>query len=152
MANIVAALFDDFETAEAALHALQDAGFPSADTSTFFLNAEGQHARFPIGGDQFADPGAKGAGKGAIAGAAIGGAAGLALGKGETHPEPPRERPAGVVVAAHAPASSQRGRAVSIFRRHRAHAIEEAAGRWNDGAWVDFDPLSIPEWRKPPAN
>ncbi len=185
MPNIVAALFDDFKTAESALRTLRSGGFSVAETTTFFLNAGGQHARFPIGGDQFADPEAIGAGKGALAGAAIGGAAGLAaglaasplagpaavvgglaagayagslagavgaLGKGETRPEPPLNRPAGVVVAAHAPTPSQRERAIAIFRRHRAHAIEEADGKWKDGAWQDFDPVSIPDWRKVPAD
>lgn len=185
MANIVAALFDDFKTAEAALQSLRGDGFSAADTNTFFQNAGGQHARFPIGGDQFADPEAKGAEKGALTGAAIGGAAGLALGlaaspvagpaavvgglaagayagslagavgslgKGETRPEPPLNRPAGVVVAAYAPASLRRERAISIFRRHGAHAIEEADGKWKDGAWQDFDPVSIPRWRKVPVD
>ena len=182
--NIVAAQFDDFETAKAALRSLHEEGFPSEHTNQFYRNAGGQHARFPIGGDQFADPEAKGAGKGALKGAAIGGAAGLAvglaaspvagpaavvgglaagayagslagavgsLGKGETHPDEPINRPAGVVVAVYAPTASERERANAIFQAHRAHSIEEADGTWKDGVWLDFNPVSIPEWRKAPV-
>jgi hypothetical protein len=185
MPNIVAAEFDDFETAEAALRSLHYEGFAAAHTNKFFLNAGGQHAQFPIGGDQFADPEAKGAGKGALTGAAVGGAAGLAvglaaspvagpaavvgglaagayagslagavgsLGKGETRPEEPLNRPAGVVVAVYAPTASERERANAIFQRHRPHGIEEADGTWKDGTWIDFNPVSIPEWRKAPAD
>ena len=80
MANIVAAQFDDFNVVDAALRSLSEAGFAPTSVDTYFLNAAGQHARFPIGGDQDVDPEAHGAEKGALAGAAIGGAAGAALG------------------------------------------------------------------------
>jgi len=80
MTNIVAAHFDDFGTAEAAIQSLSTAGIPASHVDQFYVNAAGQHAQFPIGGDQDADPEAQGAEKGALAGAAIGGAAGLALG------------------------------------------------------------------------
>ena len=73
-----------------------------------------------------------------------------ALGRGETRPEPPVTRPAGVVVAVHAPSPAERARATSVFRRHGADSIEVAEGTWKDGAWRDFDPVSIPRWRKPP--
>ena len=50
------------------------------DIETFALNAPGQHARFPIGGDEDADRSAQGGENGAVKGAALGGAAGLAVG------------------------------------------------------------------------
>ena len=79
MPNIVAAQFEDFKTAEAATRSLKDEGVSPAAVDTFFLNAAGQHARFLIGGDQMADPEARGAEKGALAGGAIGGAAGVVV-------------------------------------------------------------------------
>ena len=185
MVNIVAAQFDDINVVDAALHPLSEAGFAPTSVDTYFLNAAGQHARFPIGGDQDVDPEAHGAEKGALAGAAIGGAAGAALGlvaapfagpaaaagaiaagvyagslagavhslgQGHSAPFPKLNRPAGVVVAVYAPTPDEQERATSIFRRYRAHAIEEAEGIWKNGTWQDFDPVSIPNWRKAPVD
>jgi hypothetical protein len=185
MANIVAAQFDDINVVDAALSSLSEAGFAPTSVDTYFLNAAGQHARYPIGGDQDVDPEAHGAEKGALAGAALGGAAGAALGlvaapvaghaaaagaiaagvyagslagavhslgKGHAAPDPPLNRPAGVVVAVYAPTSLEQKRAASIFGRYRAHAIEEADGTWKNGTWQDFDPVSIPNWRKAPVD
>ncbi len=182
MSNIVAAEFEGFEAARAARRALRDEGFAPSRTSMFYLNAGGQHARFPVGGDQYADPEAQGAGKGALAGAALGGVAGLALGIATTavvgpiavvgglavgayvgslagtvgwlgqgrKRSQPLNRPAGVVVAAFAPTPEEREHAASVLQRHRPRAIEQADGTWQDGTWKDFDPVSIPKWRKPP--
>jgi hypothetical protein len=185
MDHIVAAEFDDFVSAEAAIQALEHEGFPDSQLSSFFLNAPGQHATFPIGGDQDEDPEARGAGRGAAQGALLGGAAGLALGlaavpvvgplavagglaagaytgslagaveslgAGAKPAEPPLSRPAGVVVAVLAPTEIDRERATSVLERHHANSIEHAEGTWRDGTWGDFDPVSIPKWRKPPAN
>ncbi len=184
MAHIVAAEFKEFAQAEEALAALREHGFASSQLTTFYLNAPGQHAAFPIGGDRYKDPESSHGGSGALKGAAIGSAAGLALGAaaapvvgivaaiggvaagayagslagavdafGKERPaeEPPLERPAGVVVAVHASAPGDRERATSIFWRQRANSIELAEGEWRDGTWKDFDPVSIPQWRKAPA-
>ncbi len=184
MAHIVAAEFKEFAEAEVALTALREQGFAPSQLTSFYLNAPGQHATFPIGGDRYKDPQAANGGSGALKGAALGGAAGLALGAaaapvvgavaavggiaagayagslvgavgtlGKDRPaaEPPAERPAGVVVAVHVPTPSERERATSIFWRHRAHSIELAEGEWKDGTWQDFDPVSIPNWRKAPG-
>ncbi len=185
MTNIVAAQFDDFKVVDATLGSLAAEGFAPTSVDTYFLNAGGQHARFPIGGDQDEDPEAHGAEKGALAGAALGGAAGAALGllaaplaggaaaagaiaagvyagslagavhslgKGHTALHPAVNRPAGVVIAVHAPTPSEQERATAIFGRHGAHAIEEADGVWKNGSWQDFDPVSIPSWRKAPSD
>lgn len=183
MSNIVAAEFEGFEAARAARRALRDEGFASSRTSMFYLNAGGQHARFPVGGDQYADPEAKGAGKGALTGAALGGVAGVALGIAATAVIGPiavvgglaagayvgslagavrwlgrgrkrsqLNRPAGVVVAAFAPTPAECDHATSVLERHGPRAIEQADGTWQDGTWKDFDPVSIPKWRKPPES
>ncbi len=184
MAHIVAAEFKEFAQAESALEALREQGFASSQLTTFYLNAPGQHATFPIGGDQYKDPEAAEGGSGALKGAALGSAAGLALGaaavpvvgiaaavgsiaagayagslagavgslgKDEPDAAPPVARPAGVVVAVHAPTPPERERATSILWRHRAYSIELAEGNWKDGTWQDFDPVSIPNWRKAPG-
>jgi len=153
-----------------------------ADLEIFALNAPGQHARFPIGGDEDADHSARGGESGAVKGAALGGAAGLALGAaaipaigpiaaaaglavgaytgafagavktmGKAPPQteiPPR--PAGVRVVAHVPTRQHRECVLSTFERHHARSIEEAEGTWRDGSWVDFDPVSVPRWLRPP--
>ena len=64
MDNIVAAEFGDFVSAEGAMQALEGDGFASSQITSFYLNAPGQHATYPIGGDQDEDPEAKGAGPG----------------------------------------------------------------------------------------
>ena len=83
MSLIVAGRFTTFADAEAAANRLFAAGFVQEDVTLFFVNPRGQHARFPIGGDRYADPQAalasKGAGKGSAIGAVIGAAVGVAL-------------------------------------------------------------------------
>lgn len=80
MAKTVLGLFETFPDAERAQRALAEKGIGRNDISVIFLNSPGQRAHFPIGGDQYADPGAEEAGAGAAKGAAVGGAAGVALG------------------------------------------------------------------------
>jgi hypothetical protein len=193
MTQIVAAEFDDFAAANAAVDALRGQGFPSSHLTKFFLTAPGQHAQYPLGGDTLADPGSEGAAPAAVKGAAVGSATGLALGLAaaavaaaaggiaagayagslagaaqelggegkdkqteggtddDAHAKAPKARPAGVVVAVNVPTPDERERATSIFWRHRANSIELAEGTWNNGTWQDFNPQSIPHWRKSPA-
>ena len=74
------------------------------------------------------------------------------LGNDDTSPEPQLSRPAGVVVAVHTPTELDRERATSVLQRQSANSIEHAEGTWRDGTWDDFDPVSIPNWRKAPVN
>jgi hypothetical protein len=78
METIVAGRFETLERAEAAVCELIAAGFRHDDASAFCVNPPGQHAKLPLGGDEYADPEAGRAGSGAIAGAVAGGAVGLA--------------------------------------------------------------------------
>jgi len=79
METIVAGRFETFEQADAAMRHLVMEGFRREDASAFFVNPPpGQHAQFPIGGDQYADAKAGATGHGAVAGPVAGGAAGLA--------------------------------------------------------------------------
>ncbi|WP_254366909.1 hypothetical protein [Paraburkholderia sp. NMBU_R16] len=83
MSLIVAGRFTTFAQAEAAAARLFDAGIVQEDVTLFFVNPPGQHARFPVGGDEYADRQASrssvGAGKGGVIGAALGAAVGVAL-------------------------------------------------------------------------
>ena len=83
MSLIVAGRFTTFAEAESAAARLFDAGIVQEDVTLFFVNPPGQHALFPVGGDEYADPQAArssvGAGKGGVIGAALGGAVGVAL-------------------------------------------------------------------------
>jgi hypothetical protein len=81
MARIIAGRFHTQAQADAALTALEKAGFAQEDRTSFYLSAPGQHDLQPMGGDtEHHSEGTKDAGKTAVAGGAIGGVAGLALG------------------------------------------------------------------------
>ncbi|PXW27594.1 hypothetical protein [Paraburkholderia caballeronis] len=83
MSLIVAGRFTTFDDAETAIGRLRSNGFVDEDISLFYVNPGGQHARFPVGGDRYADPQARtaslGAGAGVAAGALIGIVVALAL-------------------------------------------------------------------------
>ncbi|MET5115280.1 hypothetical protein AAHH79_33445, partial [Burkholderia pseudomallei] len=68
MAMIVAGRFTTFEPAAAGARHLYPRDFGPDDVSVFLLNPSGQHARFPIGGDVYADSAARRGGSGAAYG------------------------------------------------------------------------------------
>lgn len=80
MAQIIAGRFDTHENAERVFQTLREAGFEAASLSIFFVNPHGQHATYPVGGDEDASPGAEDADKGAWAGAGAGSVAGAVAG------------------------------------------------------------------------
>lgn len=82
MSLIVAARFTTFPAAESAADRLFKAGFVEEDVSLFFVNPRGQHARYPIGGDQNKDAASTEAPKGAGLGVTIGAVAGAIVGVG----------------------------------------------------------------------
>ena len=55
METIVAGRFETSEKADAAVRELIAAGFRHEDASAFFVNPPGQHAKLPLGGDEYAD-------------------------------------------------------------------------------------------------
>ena len=77
MATIIAGRFKTQSQVEQAVLALQEAGFPAARISSFYVNPPGQHDLYPIGGDEDNSPGAENTDRGAVAGLAVGAAAGL---------------------------------------------------------------------------
>jgi hypothetical protein len=177
MEKIIAGNFQTSVQADKARQALLKAGFPDDDISIYHNNAPGQHGADPLGGDEHADPQAKGAAggaaagslAGAVAGAAVGGAVGGALGAvagagvgaytgsfggamvgaGENGNLPPQRRPAGIVVAVRLEDNGLRDSVISTLSELQPVAIEEAEGEWQHGEWSDFDPVAAPNivWR-----
>ena len=49
-----------------------------------------------------------------------------------------------MVVAVKISEQAPETQAIEVLREHGAHDIERAEGRWRDGKWEDFDPLSTP--------
>ena len=80
MSHIVAGNFPSKDQADSAIEALLSAGVEPDHICSFGVNPPGQHAMYPIGGDEYASPGATAAGASAMTGAAIGGAVGLGAG------------------------------------------------------------------------
>lgn len=93
MSEIVAGTFEQADQAEAARAKLEAEGISPDQVCIMFVNPAGQHAEFPIGGDEHKSPGAKDADAGAGKGAALGGAVGVGVGLLAT----PFIGPAGVV-------------------------------------------------------
>ena len=58
--------------------------------------------------------------------------------------EDPVGRPAGIVVAVRIESGKAEQSAISTLQTYGAIHVEKAEGQWNDGKWIDFDPLSMP--------
>ena len=80
MTTIIAGEFATMAETESVVAALHDADFDTDSISVFMLNAPGQHALHPLGGDEDADSGASHAHSGAVSGAIIGATVGLGVG------------------------------------------------------------------------
>ena len=83
MSLIVAGRFTTYNESEPAAGRLFEAGLLQEDVTLFFVKPRGQHARFAVGGYQYADPQASRAsvvaGKGGVIGAVIGAVVGVAI-------------------------------------------------------------------------
>ena len=161
MTTIIAGMFDTVHKAEDAMGKLIGGQFGAKDVCTFANNPPGQHDAFPIGGDENEDPGSKhadgDAGKGAAVGLGTGAAVGAGIGaylgslagalhgmEGRGTQEDPVGRPAGIVVAVRIESGKAEQSAISTLQTYGAIHVEKAEGQWNDGKWIDFDPLSMP--------
>jgi phage tail tape-measure protein len=130
----------------------------------------------PVGGDRPKSPGAEDTGKGAGAGIGAGGAVGAAIGAvatpvlGPIAPitgaavgayagslmgsmsqtdeveEIPDVRQAGMMVAVAIEGSDEEQRALDTLRAEGAFSLERANGQIVNGDWIDFDPLSSPDY------
>ncbi|HEX2827363.1 MAG TPA: hypothetical protein VHP37_13525 [Burkholderiales bacterium] len=87
-----------------------------------------------------------GTGVGAYGGSLIGSMQGAGGGEIERKAErgEPVERRSGILVAVCADTSGA-DRAIEALRAAGAQDIEHATGVWNEGEWLDFDPLSRPQ-------
>jgi hypothetical protein len=180
MSTIIAGLFENIEQAGDAEESLRRHGFGAGDVCHFANNPPGQHDRFPIGGDENADPGARHAHAGTVAGAGVGAGAGAAVGalvagppgaavgagvgayvgslagtlnqlEGKGSDSRPVRRPAGVMVAARVDGAQPERTAVAVLRAEGAQHVERAQGTWSDGKWVDFEAVDTPEVIAPGA-
>ena len=57
----------------------------------------------------------------------------------------PAMRQGGVMIAVHIVNAADQDRVVQALKAAGAVDIEQAEGKWQDGDWVDFDPLAAPE-------
>ena len=102
-----------------------------------------------------------GLGAGAAIGAAVAGPAGAAVGagvgayvgslagtlhglEGRGTEDDPVRRPAGMVVAVRTESARAERSAIAVLRAQGAMLVEKAQGRWRNGKWIDFDPVSAP--------
>lgn len=174
--NIIAARFEQQDEAQRAVAALQQAGAPAGQISTFYVNPAGQHDLYPVGGDRDESPGSEDSGKGSAAGmgvgGAVGGAAGLAtapvtgplgavvgsllgahvgslmgsLSQTDEAEDIPPTRQAGMLVAVGVSDQDEEQRAIDALRAIGPTHLERAQGQIVAGDWVDFDPLSSPNF------
>jgi hypothetical protein len=88
---------------------------------------------------------------GALAGALWVTGQGRRLARGARAPDVhPEVRQAGVLLALHIQ-PDQQARAVAVLREAGGVDVERANGRWANGQWQDFDPLTPPQREPEPA-
>lgn len=80
MATLIAGRFSQQDHVEAAFNELLHSGFARQDMSLFYVNPQGQHGTFPIGGDEDESHGTHEASSGAVRGAAGGVGVGTLVG------------------------------------------------------------------------
>lgn len=171
MENIIAGWFqtqEEVQWAEASLTNIVSV----SDISVFFNNQAGAHDSekdAESAGDQGAGKGAAiGAASGGLvagtiatlAGGPIAGAVGAAVGayasslagageglpeEGESTNNAPPPRPAGLILAIRIGRANDAQEVIECLRRFGASGIEKAEGTWENGNWVDFDPVSSPQ-------
>ncbi len=170
MAVIIAGRFAQQAEVEQAIVALQRAGAPPEQISSFYVNPAGQHDLFPIGGDRDESPGSEDSDKGTAiglgTGGVIGGAAGAAAGPlgaiagalvgahigslmgslsgTDEDKDIPPLRKSGMLVAVSVNSEDEEEKAIDTFRALGASCVERSEGRIVNGDWTDFDPLSSP--------
>lgn len=172
MTTIIAGRFAQQDEVQAAIAALQRAGAPAGQISSFYVNPAGQHDQYPIGGDRDESPGSEdsdvGTAAGVGVGGVIGGAAGLAAGplaavtgalvgahvgsligslsQTDEDADIPPLRKSGMLVAVSVAGADEEQRAIDTLRAAGGSCIERSQGQIVNGDWSDFDPLSSPEF------
>jgi hypothetical protein len=83
MSLIVAGRFQTFDRAEeTAHHLVDDDGFLKEDVEVFYVNPPGQHARYPVGGDEHTDAAMQPGRRSAVVGVVLGIIVGAGIGFG----------------------------------------------------------------------
>jgi hypothetical protein len=171
MEDIIAGRFQTEDETRSAAQSLTNI-VSKNDICIFFNNQPGAHDSdedAASSGDQGA---AKGAGAGAASGgaaigtvgalaggpvvgavaAAVGGYVGSLAGTAGGLPEggegtkgAQHQRPAGMMLAVRIANAGDTERIVERLRQHGAADIERAKGTWQNGDWVDFDPVAPPQ-------
>jgi hypothetical protein len=166
MATIIAGRFEQQAQVQDVIGALQNAGFPEDQISSFYVNPPGQHDTYQIGGDRDKSPGAEDSSKGAATGGAVGAAIGIAttpvtgpagpalgayvgsligtLSQMDEAEESPPVRQSGMLVAVSVPDGQHEAHATDVLRALGAHDLERADGTIENGDWIDFNPVSTP--------
>jgi hypothetical protein len=121
MTTIIAGGFEELAQAQAAVERLMQAGISPEYVCKYRVNPAGEHHAIPAGG----------------------------LKEIDTEPQLGQEdvRPAETLVAVNADAAGLRlseDEIVSLLEECGAKQVERAEGRWADGEWADFDPVSRP--------
>lgn len=80
MKTIIVGRYAQQDQAHSAARELMRAGFPPRETTLFYVNPQGQHDMFPVGGDEDESEGTHHAGPGAVRGAVGGVGAGTLVG------------------------------------------------------------------------
>lgn len=80
MQTLIVGRYSQQNEAQRASWALLRAGFSAREMSLFYVNPQGQHATYPVGGDEDESPGTHEARSGAMRGAAGGAGAGTLVG------------------------------------------------------------------------
>lgn len=101
MTKIIAGRFEQQSQAQHAIDEILRAGFSEDQVSSFYLNPNGQHGTYPLGGDHDKSPGAENTAPGRTAGMATGGAVGAAVGALTTPLTGPLGAVTGAFVGAH---------------------------------------------------
>ncbi|MDQ7968084.1 MAG: hypothetical protein REI95_00420 [Oxalicibacterium faecigallinarum] len=176
MTTIIAGRFAQQDAVQHAIAALEQAGAPPAQITSFYVNPAGQHDQYPVGGDRDESPGAEDVDKGSVAGMGVGGAAGAAAGAAtapatgplgavagalvgahigsligslsqtEEDKDIPPVRQSGMLVAVSVTDAEEERRAIETLRAAGGTCLERAQGQIVDGDWIDFDPLSSPDF------
>lgn len=101
MTKIIAGMFEQQAQAQHAIDEILRAGFSEDQVSSFYLNPNGQHGTYPLGGDHDKSSGAENTAPGRTAGMATGGAVGAAVGAITTPLTGPLGAITGAFVGAH---------------------------------------------------
>ncbi len=171
MQNIIAGRFQTEEETKSAAASLADI-VSDNDICIFFNNQPGAHDSDEDAGSSGDRGAGKGAAAGAASGGVVAGTIGTAVGgpvvgalaaavgaytgslpgtakglpeEGESTNKDSPPRSAGMMLAVHITSDKDMQTIIERLRQAGAADIERATGTWENGDWVDFDPVTPPQ-------